>query len=149
MVVFPPCKHLLFIYIAMVFRLNMIRGKLHRLSVSQAVHCDFSREAKFAHFAFRVNDPAALSFFVRSFARRFECFAQVFVVLRTHIYNANTVRLVLLSRGCSLATTTCVKLSVGPITHVESYGQVHKSWRTGSCLPFGNCKCYYLYFVKC
>ena len=44
---------------------------------------------------------------------------------------------------------TCVKLSVGPITHVESYSQVHKSWRTGSCLPFGNCKCYYLYFVKC
>ena len=32
---------------------------------------------------------------------------------------------------------------------VESYSQVHKSWRTGSCLPFGNCKCYYLYFVKC
>ena len=47
------------------------------------------------------------------------------------------------------ATITCVKLSVGPITHVESYSQVHKSWRTGSCLPFGSCKCYYLYFVKC
>ena len=53
------------------------------------------------------------------------------------------------SRGWSLATITCVKLNVGPITHVESYSQVHKSWRTGSCLPFGNCKCYYLYFVKC
>ena len=40
-------------------------------------------------------------------------------------------------------------VSVGPITHVESYGQVHKSWRTGSsCLPFGNCKCYYSYLVK-
>ena len=51
--------------------------------------------------------------------------------------------------GWSLATITCVKLSVGPITNVESYGQVHKSWRTGSRLPFGNCKCYYLYFVKC
>ena len=46
-------------------------------------------------------------------------------------------------------TITCVKLTVGPITHVESYGQVHKSCRTGSCLPFGNCKCYYLYLVKC
>ena len=32
---------------------------------------------------------------------------------------------------------------------MESYGQVHKSWRTGSCLPFGNYKCYYLYLVKC
>ena len=54
-----------------------------------------------------------------------------------------------MSRGWYLATITCVKLSVGPITHVESYGQVHKSWRTGSCLPFGNCNCYYLYLVKC
>ena len=67
----------------------------------------------------------------------------------THAYNPSTVRLVLLSRGWSLATITCVKLSVGPITHVENCIQVHKSWRTGSCLPFGNCKCYYLYFVKC
>ena len=66
-----------------------------------------------------------------------------------HAYNPSTVRLVLLSRGWYLATITCVKLSVGPITHVESYGQVHKSWRTGSCLPFGNCNCYYLYLVKC
>ena len=79
-------------------------------------------------------------FFGRIFAKGLECFAQVFVVLRP----ASTVRLVLLSRGWSLATITCVKLSVGPITHVESYGQVHKSWRTGSCLLFGNCKCYYL-----
>ena len=66
-----------------------------------------------------------------------------------HAYNPSTVRLVLLSRGWYLATSTCVKLSVGPITQVESYGQVHKSWRTGSCLPFGNCNCYYLYLVKC
>ena len=49
------------------------------------VHRDFSREAKFADFAFRVNDPAALSFFVRNFARGLECFAQVFVVLPTDI----------------------------------------------------------------
>ena len=71
-------------------------------------------------------------FFLRSFARGLECFAQVFVVLRW-----------------SLATITCVKQSVGPVTHEESYGQVHKCWCICSCLPFGNCKCYYLYFVKC
>ena len=108
------------------------------LAVLNYPSCLFHRQSKFAHFALRVNDPAALSFFVRSFARGLECFAQVF----------STVRRVLLSRGWYLATITCVKLSVGPITHVESYGQVHKSWRTGSCLPFGNCKCYYLYLVK-
>ena len=114
----------------------------------QAVHREFSREAKFAHFAFRVNDPATLSFFVRSFARGLSALLKS-SWFYAHAYNPSTVRLVLLSRGWYLATITCVKLSHGPITHVESYGQVHKSWRTGSCLPFGNCKCYYLYLVKC
>ena len=39
------------------------------LAASQAVHHDFSREAKFAHFAFRINDPAALSFFCKKLCK--------------------------------------------------------------------------------
>ena len=120
--------------------------KLPWLSVSQAVHRDFSREAKFAHFALRVYDPAALSFFCKKLCKGLECFSLWFYA---HAYSPSSVRLVLLSQGWYLATIACVKLSVGPVTHVQSYGQVHKSWCTGSCLPFGNCKCYYLYFVKC
>ena len=32
---------------------------------------------------------------------------------------------------------------------VDELDDFDNIWRTGSCLPFGNCKCYYLYFVKC
>ena len=75
----------MFCSLSKIIRLVPTLGEDLPLAVSQAVHRDFSREAKFAHFAFRVNDPAALSFFVRSFARGLECFAQVFVVLRPRI----------------------------------------------------------------
>ena len=75
----------MFCSLSKISRLVPTLGEDLLLAASQAVHRDFSREAKVAHFAFRINDPAALSFFVRSFARGLECFAQVFVVLRPRI----------------------------------------------------------------
>ena len=54
----------MFCSLSKISRLVPTLGEDLLLAASQAVHRDFSREAKFAHFAFRINDPAALSFFL-------------------------------------------------------------------------------------